>query len=131
MIATSPNHDGVEGTDWGEVWMAAIIPSQARPPSEASDLRCRLLAAEDRSMAHGKLIEAGRSPPENRLDDRGNLRLLALASLGKELGQSISSEWGHSGGKAGSLCFLRSYIYIPNPLSGGDGELLCNLCHAE
>src|SRR5205809_1573109 len=21
MSATSPNHDGVEGTDWGEVWM--------------------------------------------------------------------------------------------------------------
>ena len=21
MMATSPNHDGVEGTDWGEVWI--------------------------------------------------------------------------------------------------------------
>src|SRR5260221_8316107 len=59
------------------------------------------------------------------------MRILALASLGKEFGQSIGGEWGTSGGKLGSLGFLRSYIYIPNPLAGGGGELLCNLCHAE
>jgi hypothetical protein len=28
-----------------------------------------LLAAEDRGMPHGKLIEAGRSSPEDRLDE--------------------------------------------------------------
>ena len=38
--------------------------------SMASDLGRWLLTAEDRSIAHGKLVEAGRSPPENRLDDR-------------------------------------------------------------
>ncbi len=36
----------------------------------ASDPGCWLLTAEDRDIAHGKLVEAGRSPPENRLDDR-------------------------------------------------------------
>src|SRR5947208_2912198 len=36
MSATSPNHDGVEGTDWGEVWMltaeGAIL--LMKPPCE-------------------------------------------------------------------------------------------------
>jgi hypothetical protein len=34
-----------------------------------SDLRFWLLAAEDRGMPHGELIEAGGWSPENRLDE--------------------------------------------------------------
>src|SRR5438477_215133 len=58
------------------IWVANLWPSKA-PLRRAARWdgiipigRDLLLTAEDRGIARGKLVETGRSPPENRLDDR-------------------------------------------------------------
>src|SRR5207244_11114454 len=61
------------------------------PESQASDLRYRLLTSEDGGVPSGKLLEAGRLPSEQGMDDGRNLRFLALAPLAKKLGQDRKS----------------------------------------
>src|SRR6266568_3156814 len=101
------------------------------PESQASDLRYRLLTSEDGGVPPGKLLEAGRTPSEQRLDDGRNLRFLALAPLAKKLGQRLGGVGRHSGGKISPRRFFWSNVDVANRLSGGRREPLCHLRHAQ
>src|SRR2546421_6911009 len=102
-----------------------------RESSQASDLWYRLLTSEDGGVLPGKLLEAGRTPSEQRLDDGRNLRFLAPATLAKKLGQRLGGVARHSGGKISSRRFFGSNVDIANHLVGGHREPLCHLCHAQ
>ena len=70
MVAFVTAHNCHKSNPRPSYIVSTTIPSNAGHLGEASDLGCRLLTAEDRGIAPGKLVEAGRSPPENRLDER-------------------------------------------------------------
>src|SRR5580700_2317818 len=67
-----------------KLFHALLQVAPAMSPAASLVFWRRLLASEDRGIAHGEFVKAHWSPAENLLRHGPNLRLLAVAAFGKE-----------------------------------------------